>query len=225
MLSAYSSFWCQSIKLVPLRDDSGDSVLEPVQFGMWYRQEVQLNEVNGKFFVREVCVEYISKSDIDAPWKTARAFSILVLISGGLVTCFLWIAPCLFYPSHAQWNLQALVLLFCTFGQGLTFLVLNSNVCSDSSIALAGLPSASQLLYEDECTWDAGSTANVVGTVFWFVTVLVMKLVLKGPPSLPEQPTTKETHTVTYERTQQPDGGYAIQQTNVVIDNELDLPK
>jgi hypothetical protein len=210
MTSALASFWCQTIKFTPLVPNNSNGnitiVSDPVQVGMWYRQETQWNTINGYLISRSVCVDYASQSDIDSPWKTARAFSIMSLVIGGLITVLLWLTPCLMSISLAHWQLCIVLLILVTLFQGLTFMIFQSDLCSDNSIALTGLPSQSQNLFEDECEWDDGTTANVISTVLWFLTALFM-MYLKGPPSPPPVPTTTEVQHVTYEQSSLPEGG------------------
>jgi hypothetical protein len=68
-------------------------------------------------------------------------------------------------------------------------------------------------LYNDECEWDSGSTANVFSTVLWFCTGLAMLAL--GAPQRPERPPA-ETQTVTYQQTENPEGGTTVVEVNVV---------
>jgi hypothetical protein len=207
-LSFVSSFWCESIKFTAL-ERSED--LPDVRAGIWYRQDTEVQEIAGKYFVRDVCVDYPSGTDLDSEWKTVRAFTIITPVIGGLLTVVLWITPCLYFLDDTTWRSVALLfIVVITLFQGLTFLLFQSIACTDSPILVYLGATA---LYDNECEWDSGSTANVVSTVLWFCTGLVMLAL--GAPKRPERPPA-ETQTVTYQQTQNPEGGTTVVQVDVV---------
>jgi hypothetical protein len=208
MTSFISSFWCESIKFTAL-ESSQDR--PDIRAGIWYIQDTELQEIAGKYVVREVCVEYPSGTDLDSEWKTVRAFTIITPVIGGILTVGLWIAPCLYFLNETTWRSVALLfIVVITLFQGLTFLLFESVACTDSPIL--DFLGATEL-YEDECEWDSGTTANVVSTVLWFCTGLAMLAL--GAPQRPERPPT-ETQTVTYQQTENPEGGTTVEQVNVV---------
>jgi hypothetical protein len=209
MTSFLFFFWCESIKFTAI-ESSPD--LPDIKAGVWYRQDTQLQETfNGKYVVREVCVDYPSGTEVDSKWKTVRAFSIITPVIGGLLTVVLWISPCIYYLDDSKWwSIALLFILVLTLFQGLGFLFFDSLACTDSSL-LDSLGAA--IIYEDECEWDSGSTANVVSTVLWFCTGLAMLGL--GAPQRPERPP-PETQTVTYQQTENPEGGTTVSTVNVV---------
>lgn len=209
ILSFVSNFWCESIKFTAL-ERSND--LPDIRAGIWYRQDTQLQEIGGGYFVvRDVCVDYPSGTDLDSEWKTVRAFTIITPVIGGILTVALWIAPCLYFFNDTTWRSVALLfIVVMTLFQGLTFLLFQSVACTDSP--LLGFLGATEL-YDNECEFDSGSTANVVSTVMWFCTGLAMLAL--GPPQRPERPPA-ETQTVTYQKTENPEGGATVVEVNVV---------
>jgi hypothetical protein len=208
MTSFLFSFWCESIKFAAL-ESSED--LPDIQAGVWYVRDTERQEIAGKYVVREVCVDYPSGTDLDSEWRTVRAFSIITGVIGGILAFVLWISPCLYFLDDSRWRSVALLLIVVmTLFQGLTFLLFRSVACTDSPILDALGATA---LYDDECEWDSGSTANVFSTVLWFCTGIAMLAL--GAPQRPERPPT-ETQTVTYQQTENPEGGTTVVQVNVV---------
>lgn len=206
MTSFLASFWCESIKFTAL-ESSAD--LPDILGGVWYRQDTTFEEVNGRIFVRDVCVDYPNGTEVDSKWKTVRAFSIITPVLGGLLTVALWLAPCLYFATDSSWKAMALnFIVVLTLFQGLTFLLFKSSACTQQQIV-----DVTSTLYDDECQWESGSTANVVSTVLWFLTGLVM-LKLGAPERPPPEPA--ETQTVTYQQTQNPDGGTTVAEVNVI---------
>jgi hypothetical protein len=208
MLSFVSSFWCESIKFTAL-ERSED--LPTIRAGIWYLQDTEEQEIAGKFVVREVCVDYPSGTDLDSKWKTARAFTIITPVIGGILTVVLWIAPCLYFLDDSKWrSIAFLFIVVITFFQGLTFIFFQSVACTDSPILVYLGATA---LYDNECEWDSGSTANVFSTVLWFCAGHAMMWL--GAPQRPERPPV-ETQTVTYQKTENPEGGTTVVEVNVV---------
>jgi hypothetical protein len=208
MTSFLFSFWCESIKFTALVSSED---LPDIQAGVWYVRDTERQEIAGKYVVREVCVDYPSGTDLDSEWRTVRAFSIITGVIGGILTFVLWLSPCLYFLSDSTWRSVALLfIVVMTLFQGITFLLFRSVACTDSPILDALGATA---LYDDECEWDSGSTANVFSTVLWFCTGIAMLAL--GAPQRPERPPT-ETQTVTYQQTENPQGGTTVVQVNVV---------
>jgi hypothetical protein len=149
--------------------------------------------------------------DADPKLKAVRAFGIIVLIVGGMLTWFLWLAPCLYFARESTWKAVAIIFsVILTVFQGLTFLVFHSSFCTDNSILSSYKLSNS---YSTDCAWDQGSTSNAISVVLWFLTGVAMLLV--GAPKRPVRPP-PETQTVTYHRTENPDGGTTVAEVGVV---------
>jgi hypothetical protein len=98
--------------------------------------------------------------------------------------------------------------------QGLLFLLFQSNACQENPV-VANIEEAFARvdLYEAECSWDAGSTANVFSVFLWFAAGVL--LLVMGAPQWPEQPPV-ETQAVTYEQTVNPDGTTSVKEVAVV---------
>jgi hypothetical protein len=232
MLSFVGSFWCESIQFTTNGDWVGTIDFTPsdIQLGPWNQKDTELvsrKHIDGStnYFVRDVCTDFSNPVDIDSKWKTARAFSIITPIMGGLLVFVLFINNCTYYFSEPTWKKATFIfLIILPLFQGLSFLLLSSNACKNNPL-LSANPSPDtvsndvwaewiQAAYpNDECSWDAGMTSNVISTVFYCVTALCM--VFTGVPTRPPE-SPPETQEVTYERQVGPDGTVSVVQTNVV---------
>jgi hypothetical protein len=143
----------------------------------------------------------------------------MVLIIGGLLVWFLYLAPCLYFVNENTWKFIAIIFsFFLTLFQGLTLLIFDSSFCTDNSILTGyGLTNS----YSAECSWDQGSTANVIAIILWFATGIAM--MLNGVPTRPERPP-PETQTVTYQQTQLAEGGSTVAKVGVVKGTAVPLP-
>mmetsp|Transcript_14060 Transcript_14060/g.18336 ORF Transcript_14060/g.18336 Transcript_14060/m.18336 type:complete len:285 (-) Transcript_14060:196-1050(-) len=213
------SFWCESIKFEPVERNSTLAVLDVLHFGPWYQLEtyVDYDEVGDYTRVMTIkeCVDWKFDPEIDSKWKAVRAFTVMTAIIGGFATLALWFIPCVRGRiNDSLW--KGTSLLFCvvlTLFQGLTFLIFRSNACDTNSMLQGVKAVAGTFLYEDECQWDSGSSANVVSTVMWFCAGLVM--IITGPPMASDVgPITVEA--VTYQQEKAEDGTVKVAETQVV---------
>ena len=171
-----------------------------MKFGAWYQQQVQTttNQVGAytSYSVSTTCTRINEDlfESVDAQWNTAKAFTIITPIFGGLLTFVLILAPCCYFLSAGQWRTIAIIYsVFLTLFQGLTFLLFPSSLCTGFLLSPEN----------NNCTWAEGSTTNVIATVCWFLTGITMLAI--GVPAQPPRPPS-ETQTVTYEKTTNPDG-------------------
>ena len=205
-LSFASSFWCETIKFVPVTG-SGDNVLWPVRtLGPFFSKEIVATTVtasgNTAYVLGHQCVNLPSSVYLDPKWKTTQAFAIITAIIGGVALFWTCLSPC-GNVSDRSWRMLGLVFLFCSITQGLTLLFLESNACKDNSM-MDGVS------YTGTCEWDWGTKTNISSVVFWFVAGILM-VALIPPAKAPERPP-PEMQTVTY--TQNPDG--TVSETGVV---------
>mmetsp|Transcript_10247 Transcript_10247/g.28239 ORF Transcript_10247/g.28239 Transcript_10247/m.28239 type:complete len:245 (-) Transcript_10247:304-1038(-) len=188
--SMYYSYYCESIRFEP--NENND--LPSISLGPWRQASVDVE--NGMATASDSCMRFEFSDDaIDATWTTARAFSLITAIIGAYLAFDLWMIHCAGIISDFRWKLVAFLASIClTISQGLTFLLFHSNAC-DSDVVLQilkteGLETSNiRSLYQSECSWDNGSTANVIGIVLWFCTGMVMLII--GPPRLPEHEPTR----------------------------------
>ena len=210
--SFVSGLWCQSIKF-----QAADDVNPTLQFGPWYRQTTELVEIGTidnetKYTTRNSCTPLKDYGDyyVDTKWKTTRAFTVLAPLIGAFLTFGLYLNAC-FYRANAacyKWTAVVMYMILLTTFQGLTFLLLESNLCQENPFLLD-----SAAIYPNDCEWDDGMTANVVSTAAWFLTGAVM--LIQGAPKRPPRPPA-ETQAVTYQKTVAADGTTAVAETKVV---------
>ena len=239
MCSFISSFWCESIKFEATGVYNASVISgtpKDVQVGAWYTKGTEVIQVgtgsDATFFVREVCNSYSNDIEIDAKWKTVRAFSIMAPIIGSIAAVFVLFANCLYFFNAKTWKSMAMLfIVILTLFQGLTFLLLNSNACSENPLLAEAPPSGFaqdawisfiDTAYKQDCTWDAGMTTNVVAVVSWFLTGVAM-LAVGVPTRPPLEPA--ETQEVTYEKTIGPDGTTTVAETGVIKGTAVPPPE
>ena len=90
-LAWVGSLGCEFVQFTLLRTNSSTTLEEPitVHFGIWYRQSVEFYNYTqstggGGYYKVSTCEGYDDSIAIDPSWMAARAFSVLVLVLGGL---------------------------------------------------------------------------------------------------------------------------------------------
>eukprot|EP00985_Skeletonema_marinoi_P030770 scaffold33799_cov93-Skeletonema_marinoi.AAC.1 len=138
----------------------------------------------------ESCNYYPDNSVIiDTKWRSARAFSALTIIIGGLVTFWL----------------------------GLTLLLMTSNACyNNGMVELSATALQNSLInfsgeFPTTCTMAGGGKATIAAVVMWFLAALASLKV--EPPQ--RDPITVESHDITYTKNQQADGTQVVTETVV----------
>ncbi len=110
------------------------------------------------------CQGYPDTVVIDASWKAARAFGILVFIFSCIVVAALLYTSC--FPARAGIKfgrlMPPLYLLMAIF-QGLTLLFLDSTACKANPL-LSGLGS---FVWPETCAISTGAKCYISATVFW----------------------------------------------------------
>lgn len=189
--SLLANTYCETIAFPP--DSTNINGLAPtLKFSVWYQQQ------------NNQCVDYPNSVDIDAKWKTARAFSIIAPVIGGFLAFFAWLAPCMNF-GEASWKKAGLVFILVTLFQGFTLFLLSSNACINN-------PLVPTYGYQDTCELEWGTKLNITSVVFWFIAGVVMKQ-MPAPTQPPRPP--PETQTVTYTKIEKGDGTPVVQ-ANVV---------
>ena len=216
VLAWFGGIWCKFLSFTSLDDATGNGPPQPItlNFGIWYFQwyEVVDTAVQGTVIL-ESCVAYPDSVAIDSKWKSARAFSTMALILGGVATFWSLLAGCL-YPSKRTYRLGGMTYLLSCLFQGLSLLLLDSNACHDNdmlALLQQQMPEIN-LLFPSSCSMAQGAKCTIAATVFWFVAGLVAMKV--DPPR--RGPVTQETHDVTYTRTTNPEDGTTMVTETVV---------
>jgi hypothetical protein len=142
----------------------GTSTPITVEFGIWYYESLAAISTTDGNYIVEYCQAYPDTVEIDASWKAARAFSVLVFIFACIIVGTLLYASC--FPARAGHSLgrcmPPLYLLMAIF-QGLTLLFLDSAACKANPL-LDGLGS---IIFQETCTISTGAKIFISATVFW----------------------------------------------------------
>jgi len=155
-------------------------------------------------------MNYPDGVNIDSKWRSARAFSTMTLIIGGVVTFWALLAGCL-YPSKQTYKAGGMIYMLCCLFSGLSLLLLDSNACNSVMTTLQDQTQDVNLTFPSSCAMAAGAKCAIAATVMWFVAAIAALKV--DPPE--RSPITVETHDVTYTKTTGADGAAMVSE-NVV---------
>ena len=111
LFSMFAGIYCKFISHVSTDDSSGESVA--LNSGIWYYQGYSI--VNTTFqgtVILETCINYPEGTYFDSQWKSAKAFSAMALIIGGIVAFWGLFAQCI-YPNKRMYQRGGILLLLC----------------------------------------------------------------------------------------------------------------
>ena len=153
-------------------------------------------------------------TNIDSYWRTARAFSTMAIIIGGVVTFWALLAPCL-SSSKRSFKTFGMAYMICCLFIGLSLLLLNSTACHDNNLIGTLSEQAAnsalnvELNFPESCSMGPGANCTIAAVVLWFVAGVAS--IRANPPE--SEPITTQTHDVTYTKTTGEDGGAVVSET------------
>ena len=169
----------------PLTDDATTNLIQ-LSLGLFRHQQFGVD--NGMFHVDNTCTSYTATAiTVDTNWMAARTFGILALIIGGIHLLLLLLVSACIHSSGRSSSYEKMkrimkimspwVYLLCCFFQGLTLLILNSQLCNNNSnnnktirqIVERLLVRATIQWSKDGCTMESGSKMATSSVVFWLV--------------------------------------------------------
>ena len=130
---------------------------------------------NGQAYLYNHCERYDTLKNLgwdfteDKKWKATKAFAIITPIIGGIAL----ILGCVVRTPSAGKAIGLAFILCCLF-QGLSLLVLQSDVCKDNPAInfIKSLTPAVGKDYPSECAWDTGFKLSISAVPMWFVAAL-----------------------------------------------------
>lgn len=175
-------------------------------FGIWYYKGLANVTTGNVVQTIEVCKSYPSGTAFDSTWQSAKAFSIIAPVIGGVFWCWICFALCSEMP-RSVWRMIGGLFVLNTVFQGLTLLYLNSDGCLNNEFTafIEGL--YPNVTADDTCSMAWGAKTAIAATACWFVAGVSMFAI--DAPTKPELPP-PETQTVTYTKTTQQDGTEVI---------------
>ncbi len=205
--SALFTFFCESVQV-----ESTDASLPTVEFGLYTTKRYYIQEFpDNNYKVKAGCFYFDEDYPFDSKWKTARAFGVLTVVLGGLAIIASIFGPFCYPISESMWKAMAgLYMVILPLFQGLTFLMLRSELCSENSQIFDFMEGD-----YGGCQWNGGSTANVCGVILWFLAGAAM--LFAGAPVRETSNKPAETQEVTYE--QRENGG--VNEVDVVKGNAV----
>ncbi|KAL7577852.1 hypothetical protein ACA910_010598 [Epithemia clementina (nom. ined.)] len=172
-----------------------------LHFSPWYMLKTVIQDSyvsSGTLYVttRDECIEW--GDDEDTKWKFVKAITVIIPVIGGILSCMLCMTPCASEMIGKFWHCMALTyIVVLTLFQGLAFLIFQSNACEENPVvrslteqlqnlvtqlpafsgqdttAFANMTDAG-VIWENDCSWDKGSSFNVAAVVCWFLAGVAM---------------------------------------------------
>ncbi len=222
-LCLFGSIWCKFISFTQVDDTSTNTNPVTLSYGIWnYLGYSTRNKLSGETVVMESCNYYPDNSvEIDTKWRSARAFSALTLIIGGVVTFWMVLSWCArgFSGERGKSLLRGVGMMYmlCCLFQGLTLLLMTSNACyNNGMVELTATTLQNSVInfsgeFPTKCEMAGGAKATIAAVVLWFLAALAA---LKVEPPQRDM-ISVERHDVTYTKNKQPDGTQIV--TEMVV--------
>jgi hypothetical protein len=214
LLGAPGSIYCKTFSFTD-ENNSNNKVYVGI-FGYRSKEALYVEDFNGDvdIYIRTYCAPYNDlkdyyefEYDVDTKWTATKAFAIISVTLGGILSIFSCCAPCV-SVNPKLWKLLGIgFLLVCLF-QGLSLLSLQSDVCTNNPIINALEQTRRPFNFPEKCDWDVGYKLIISSVALWFLaafTVLVLPAPEKYPHDDPfETPQQKEA---AYDATVEAEGG------------------
>ena len=197
LLGAPGSIRCQTFSFTD--ENNSDNTVYVGIFGYRSKDALFVQDFNGNtdVYIRTYCAPYDDLTDyfgfeydVDTKWTATKAFAIIGVTLGGILSIISCIVPCVSVCPPKYWKLLGFgFLLVCLF-QGLSLLSLSSDVCTDNPLinALESLEDRRTGLqrfnFPEKCAWESGYKLNISSVVFWFIAALSV-LLLPAPEKYP----------------------------------------
>jgi len=166
-----ANYWCKAVRF----ESSVDGIPD-YNFGLFSAPRTTTVSVDvdaATVYIGQQCFTYSDDIELDASWKSARAFAIISIILGTFITIILWFVPCMpdMFGGSVWKGFTGATLVLMPLVQGLTMLLLTSDVCTDNPVLNVLKLSA---FYNDDCSMSEGTYMSIVSTVSWFITGAMM---------------------------------------------------
>jgi hypothetical protein len=131
-----------------------------------------------RIIVEDECISFLDDNyvSLDTKWRSAIVLHMIGIAWGILVCIFLIVSLFCSYPSCCYQCSGCAWILICTLFTGLTFLVLDSELCTDNPVLN---DFEIQDKYEDGCEIGSGSIVLIIGIAGLFLTG-VMSCAISG---------------------------------------------
>lgn len=213
ILALFGGGYCKFLSF-PSNEGGEDAIT--LNFGIWYYQGWAVMESTTQgTIILETCNQYPDGTIFDSKWKSAKAFSTMALVLGGVLTFWVMLAGCLpfgFYASKKMFQMAGNAYMVCCLFTGLSLLLLDSNACNNNTYIAELMETSTALVtFPETCTMGPGAKCTIAATVLWFVAAIAA---CKTEPR-ERKPITTETHDVTYTKTTGADGTTVVSEAVV----------
>jgi len=185
----FGNFWCEyaDSTLTVTSVNQGNSSTYSVSHGIWnYRYSTfYATQDQGTTYVYQYysCAGYGDQVSADSKWNTAKAFTIIATVLGGIGV----FVSCAAIGMPKLWKLVSLLFLIATLSQGLTFLFFQSNACVDAPpVETQGTSGLFELQF-DQCGLGSAAILGIVATCLWFVSALAAVMAAKKAKAEPAE--------------------------------------
>eukprot|EP00581_Thalassiosira_minuscula_P009426 CAMPEP_0183707732 /NCGR_PEP_ID=MMETSP0737-20130205/4225_1 /TAXON_ID=385413 /ORGANISM="Thalassiosira miniscula, Strain CCMP1093" /LENGTH=219 /DNA_ID=CAMNT_0025935461 /DNA_START=146 /DNA_END=802 /DNA_ORIENTATION=- len=171
-ITAFVLMWIGTLRCGFVKFTSTSGTSEPIslQFGIWYYQFFSVVFTVDGAFAFESCHGYPDWVSLDGSWKAARAFSVLTFIFSIIVLVTACVSACAIAGTgRITFAWEAPVFLMVALFQGLTLLLLNSNVCKNNLLIQDVTTKYPDIGFPDTCSLDTGAKLSISAMVFFFV--------------------------------------------------------
>lgn len=191
LTTLFGGIYCRFLSFTSIEDFNGGAPLT-LYFGIWYYQGwLWATNSAGETVVMQTCYKYPDSMVFDAKWKSAKAFSTMAIIFGGIVTIWALCAGCL-YPTKNMYQVASVLYMMCCLFTGLSLLMLNGDACNNNmmiELFEAGSGGLVDLTFPESCTSAYGAKCIFSATVMWFAAAIGLLLV--SPPERTNRVTTE----------------------------------
>ena len=174
---------CQFLKftsLTPVTDPStGESEYVSLKFGLYNFQGFQAGDSNSTSAVSaytDHCQLYPDTVHVDGTWKAARVFNGIAIILGGSILMIDVFSGCLSMKRRESFMLGVVLYAICFLCTGLSFMVLNSELCDNNSV-VEEINEAGGIQFGDKCKISQGGKATIASCVLYFTCAIATFLI------------------------------------------------
>jgi len=186
-----SNFWCQYAlsTLTVTNVNQGNSSDFSVAHGIWnYRYSTLYYTPDTSTSTTTVyqyygCAGYGDEVSADSKWNSAKAFTIIATVLGGIGVIVSSTAICI--PK--LWKLVSPLFFIATISQGLTFLFFQSNGCVDAPPVETQGTSGVYDLQFSQCGLGSAAILGIVAACLWFISALAAVMAAKKAKAEPAE--------------------------------------
>mmetsp|Transcript_2587 Transcript_2587/g.3973 ORF Transcript_2587/g.3973 Transcript_2587/m.3973 type:complete len:248 (-) Transcript_2587:154-897(-) len=223
-LTLFGNFWCGfATHGASLSSSDQFATDNLVTKGLWnimdYQTYYTIADGSIYFSTLNYCVPYSNSVEFDPLWKSAMTFSIIATVAGGCASCGICFCVCASPVEQVKWRVFALIFLFTSLFQGLTFLYFPSKGCQGYSETVQNYNNDENITISfAKCALSHGANMSIAAVVLWFLSALIAAWAAKSssaPPESEERINEKAVNSKSAEADSKPETGDEKAQTTL----------